>query len=295
FDMLYIPKNNVQVLPQIHVGNNELLDVGGYSRMAVGMVLNKSGISTGNTQGELQGYINNGTLSTRVNGTLVYYTVRELGVLKADSTHGDSGGPVYDGMNTTINGKYKYRAYIAGIIAGGNEIDEVYFVPSSEIRDEFGLVPLTVADVPIQENYTITYVTDWGNGVFAIRDTDVNGVYTVLIPPAKQGFVSNSWSNGTDEYKFNTTHVTRRDLILNAAWYEVTIPIDQDDPHTAVIPLMRYLINGGNGTIPDDCYDINCDGNFDNDDYYLLIKYLWETYQVGPGEDIYGWYTGGPE
>lgn len=151
-DCAFIPTEAADVKAAIYTGegHNYLLDVIGYEgALSSGYPLSKSGAVSGNTVGNYYGVRYNQTFTIK-NGT-INYTVDYVGVVKEGSNisfsvPGDSGGPVYITVNSTINGNQKEAAVLLGILEGGDGKGTVYYVPCTEIRDKAGVVPLTVND-----------------------------------------------------------------------------------------------------------------------------------------------------
>jgi hypothetical protein len=150
-DALFVPFNNVE--PIINVGNDTVLSsrsrtnenethmiVYGNSGASSGMNLNRYGGVTNNSEGLLIEYIYNRTLNNYSK------SIDTLGVMQTtqglNGVKGDSGGPVYVGMNVTITtGKTTSRDYQAiaiGTTCGHNNsyvgsIPVVFYAPISEI------------------------------------------------------------------------------------------------------------------------------------------------------------------
>lgn len=151
-DCIFIPTDPSEVKAAIYTGegDNHLLDVIGYEgALSHGIPVEKSGAVSGNTAGSYYGTRYNQTFTVK-NGT-INYTMNYVGVIKEVSNNsfsvpGDSGGPVYLVTNATINGTPKQAAVLLGILEGGDGNGTVYYVPCTEIRDELGVVPLTVND-----------------------------------------------------------------------------------------------------------------------------------------------------
>ncbi|MDR2944211.1 MAG: S1 family peptidase [Methanosarcinales archaeon] len=106
--------------------------------------IRKYGIATGNTGGQCIGYIYDTTLSNAPERVL-----DTLGVMTNYGERGDSGGPVYMGMNVTVSGKQQYQAFIVGTLCGDtiitkNNISTEYrtFVPHGEAEYYLGIKPL---------------------------------------------------------------------------------------------------------------------------------------------------------
>ncbi|WP_316557744.1 hypothetical protein [Methanimicrococcus hongohii] len=151
-DSVFIPLDSSEVKAAIYTGegDDQLLDVIGYEgAISGGMILSKSGVVSGNTNGTYYGVRYNQTFTVK-NGT-INYTVNHVGVIKelseeSYSVPGDSGGPIYVKTSTVINGTETDAAVLLGILEGGDGNGTVYYVPCTEIRDRLGVVPLTVND-----------------------------------------------------------------------------------------------------------------------------------------------------
>ncbi|WP_316558735.1 hypothetical protein [Methanimicrococcus stummii] len=151
-DSVFIPMNSSDVKAVIYTGDGDdrLLDVIGYEgAISSGMRLSKSGVVSGYTEGSYYGVRYNQTFTVK-NGT-INYTVNHVGVIEelsdeSYSVPGDSGGPIYVKTVATINGEQRDVAVLLGILEGGDGNGTVYYVPCTEIKDQLGVVPLTIND-----------------------------------------------------------------------------------------------------------------------------------------------------
>lgn len=151
-DVVFIPQEKTDVLPYIYTGNSsaegQLLPVIGYeTQMPIGTGVEKSGIASGQTYGSYDGLRYNQVFTIK-NGTY-NYTVDCVGIIRENSEieysdHGDSGGPVYIRMNSTVNGAEQECAVLLGILEGGNGNGTVFYVPCEYIAEKLGVVPLTI-------------------------------------------------------------------------------------------------------------------------------------------------------
>jgi hypothetical protein len=143
-DALYVPYTNVE--PAIHVGDDPVL--GTKSRTAENeskmMIygssnpsgeLRRFGRATGNTGGY---YIGSETDFMFDNTSKSIDTVYFMNATDGNASEGgDSGGPIYIGMNVIISGKKDYQAFMVGINNGHTELSNgnniTIFAPQSEI------------------------------------------------------------------------------------------------------------------------------------------------------------------
>ncbi|MDV0444644.1 hypothetical protein MmiAt1_01760 [Methanimicrococcus sp. At1] len=151
-DSVFIPMNSSDVKAAIYTGEGDdrILDVIGHEgSVSSGMLLRKSGMVSGNTEGTYYGVRYNQTFTVK-NGT-INYTVDHVGVIKESSADsysvpGDSGGPIYLQTDMKINGTEKDVAVLLGILEGGDGNGTVYYVPCTEIKENINVVPLTIYD-----------------------------------------------------------------------------------------------------------------------------------------------------
>ncbi|WNY26856.1 hypothetical protein [Methanolapillus ohkumae] len=180
-DTAYVPVNStVNVTPIIFVGNDPVLKNSYPKRSSdnkTQMVVYGSSNSYngeirwyGGTSGNNGGYIiknlyeysylelNDTNASNISSLPFVFDTITIMNVSTGSScsASGDSGGPVYAGMNVTISGKTDYQAFVLGTVVGhmpaniGNSTDPWYFshdatfyAPRGEIEYYLGVKPLT--------------------------------------------------------------------------------------------------------------------------------------------------------
>ncbi|WP_318785039.1 hypothetical protein [Methanimicrococcus hacksteinii] len=151
-DSVFIPVKSSDLKAAIYTGNGdgEILDVIGYEgAISSGMPLYKSGVVSGNTAATYYGVRYNQTFTVK-NGT-INYTVNHVGVIQEMSEEncsvpGDSGGPIYAKIKATVNGTEQDVAVLLGILEGGDGKGTVYYVPCTEIKEQMGIVPLTIND-----------------------------------------------------------------------------------------------------------------------------------------------------
>ncbi|MDR0767781.1 MAG: S1 family peptidase [Methanosarcinales archaeon] len=151
-DSVFIPMNSSDVRAAVFTGDgdNRLLDVIGFEgAVSIGVPVNKSGISSGATEGLYSGVRYNKTFT--IGGT-INYTVNSVGVIQESSQEkysipGDSGGPIFIITRATVNGTEQDVAVLLGVLEGGDGKGTVYFVPTTEIRDLLGVIPLTLDDL----------------------------------------------------------------------------------------------------------------------------------------------------
>jgi hypothetical protein len=144
-DAIYVKFANVE--PAIHVGDDPVLSAKSrtseneskmmiYGSSNPSGELRRFGKATGNTGGYYIGYERNFKFDR---SDKYLDTVYIMNATDGDaSIEGDSGGPIYIGMNVTISGKTDYQAFMVGITNGrreyiNNGTCETIFAPQSEI------------------------------------------------------------------------------------------------------------------------------------------------------------------
>lgn len=143
-DAIYVPYSNVT--NSIYVGNNATLrPVYAGVDSAYGSSLNRYGRTTGNTLGYLQGFEYDKVWDT--GNTTITRTFDKVGYMNGTVAQGgDSGGPIYCGMNVTKNNTTTYQALVLGMTMGNSKLNGEQmsvFVPFREIQDNFNVTILT--------------------------------------------------------------------------------------------------------------------------------------------------------
>ncbi|MDR2943983.1 MAG: S1 family peptidase [Methanosarcinales archaeon] len=147
YDTIFVPQTTSrQVRPYIYDGaGNDLKVTGLTGSVSNNMLVEKSGITSGFTQGYYQGSLYD-TITISYNNSQGFNTLERVGVLYEKdynanvtgtqniSYPGDSGGPIFS--------KFGNNAIIFGTLAGGDGEGTVSFIYGTDIRDELGVVPL---------------------------------------------------------------------------------------------------------------------------------------------------------
>jgi len=144
-DAIYVPYSNVTCM--MHIGNNTQIKVYTGIDSASGTLLNRYGTATGSTTGYLKGFEYDRVWNT--GNTTITRTFDKVGYMNSStnvSEGGDSGGPIYCGMNITTNGKTSHEALVLGMTFGNSKLNNEpvsVFVPFREIQDKFNVTLLT--------------------------------------------------------------------------------------------------------------------------------------------------------
>lgn len=147
YDCVFVPQPSKRnVTPYIYDGSSSTLKVTGFTgSVSNNMLVEKSGISSGFTQGYFKG--NEILLETSCDNGQIEFTINRCGILEEKdydenitnqtniSMSGDSGGPVFS--------KFGTNSILLGILHGGDDEGTVYFIWCTDIRDAIGVVPLT--------------------------------------------------------------------------------------------------------------------------------------------------------
>jgi hypothetical protein len=152
-DAFHVPYSSIS--PQLYVGEDPVLQnmsrtVANESKMVIygssspSGELRRYGIATENTGGYYIGFERN---TTPGGGPKIIDTVYYMNATDGNASEGgDSGGPIYMGMNVTISGRTDYQAFIVGITNGNKrnlttgELNTV-FGPESEINYNLNVRP----------------------------------------------------------------------------------------------------------------------------------------------------------
>ena len=187
-DASYVEYNNVS--PQIHIGNGVLEDIYGYKDDPIaGMIVYKSGCTTGNTGG----------IVTDV-GEIFYHLwdlfLYDQAVATFASEGGDSGSPVY---NITSEG----TRIIVGIHSGNDpDTNDSIFSPVSGIEEELGVVPYTIWHTdwtpwndPESDEGTLTATCELQNAIYCWLYDEPTPKTSEMVTTARLQWLLNLWSN----------------------------------------------------------------------------------------------------
>lgn len=129
-DVAFVPYNDVD--PKIHIGNGNIVDVEGYYSWAMsGMVLERSGISSGHESGEYLG----AETAKDIDGHIIDVVEH----MEGQCIQGDSGGPVY----YVSHGRHKLMGTVTGF-SSYNGTPSTMYIPCREIVSELNIEPLEV-------------------------------------------------------------------------------------------------------------------------------------------------------
>lgn len=129
-DAAFVPYSSVT--SKMHIGGGSIVDIAGtYSGGISGMILKKSGSSSGSVTGTYRAVL--------TGQNVLGHTMDRIEVMSTSCANGDSGGPVY----SVNNGKYK----IVGIISasgtyGGSAA--TFYIPYGEVASKLGITALKV-------------------------------------------------------------------------------------------------------------------------------------------------------